>query len=110
MLFLSSSEELLKTSAPKFVFSQDGISVEARLASSFPGSGDGAPLPTSRQAAMELTVCGSGPRACVPVSLEAEYLSAPDTPAPTGAQQALRAPGLRVELPSWGWGLGNTAA
>ena len=47
----------------------------------------------------------------MPVSLEAEYLSALDTAPPRpGAQQALRAPGLRVELPSWGWGLGNTAA
>lgn len=31
---------------------------------------------------MELTVGGSGPRACVPVSLEAEYLSALDTAPP----------------------------
>ena len=37
--------------------------MEVTLASSFPGSGDGVLLPTSRQAAMELTVCGSGRRA-----------------------------------------------
>lgn len=85
--------------------------MEVTLASSFPGSGDGVLLPTSRQAAMELTVCGSGRRACVPVSLEAECLSVLDTqPSPLGPSRHFMCQGCGQSWPAGGGGLGNTAA
>lgn len=85
--------------------------MEARLASSFPGSGDGgtsANQQTGSHGAHCLWFWPEGVRASVPggrVSICPGH-----RPPRPGAQQALRAPGLRVELPSWGWGLGNTAA
>lgn len=93
---------------PKFIFSQDGISMEARLASSFPGSGDGgtsASQQTGGHGAHCLWFRPEGVRAGVPGP---ECLPVPDAHrSPPGPSRHFMRPGLRAELPAWGRGSGK---
>ena len=93
---------------PKFIFSQDGISMEARLASSFPGSGDGgtsASQQTGGHGAHCLWFRPEGARAGVPGP---ECLPVPDAHrSPPGPSRHFMRPGLRAELPAWGRGSGK---
>lgn len=106
VLFLSSSWEVLKTSAPKFIFSQDGISMEARLACSFPGLRGWGYLcqPADRRPWSSLTVVLAGglvyrcPRRRQSVCLS--RTPTPPLPGPPGTSCA----GAAAELPSWGRG------